>query len=693
MMDKRRIISMLCSVYDKKIEDYEDLVNVLNALKINSLVNYLVYHDSDYTDEDRELMSIIIKLLQNIYNNGSVLSPISDELYDKLYASMLSAGSDDIVGADTGSDRIVVYHQYPDLRGTLDKVHFFTRAERGKDKRKSIEDWYNSIINIMGRRLTQSEGMLYVFPKFDGVSVIFECDKNGNVERALTRGDTVRNEANLIPLLHGMKFTPNDDWRGSPFGVKTEVVMTFSNYKKFCKKYGDYKSPRSAVSSIVNAQEIKLDFLRYITIVPLRMQNFTTGETIIHPDAMNVYPFIEMNIEDSDMKEKFYNLRDYMSDVFDIPCDGVVLHIIDKDIQSILGRDDAINNFEVAYKFPPIGVKTHLLGVAFSIGTLGSLAPVAKIEPVVMNGNTIKNVSLGSIDRFESLSLRVGDEVIIKYEIIPYLEKDPTCLAGDGELIPTPTHCMYCGEELVLSPILKCENPTCPCRMIGSIVNYLNKMDIMNISEGIVTSLFDLGVLRSIEDLYTLNKHRNVIINTPGFGSKSFEKILKGIKARSTVKDYELLGSLGIPNVEKKKFKAISFIYYIDELQDICNAGDVKSLTCIPGIGEKTASTIIVGMLKNEELIEFLKHELTIVPTKGVDSNVSILFSKVKDKGKFEKFLSSKGFDIASGYNKNVSLLIVPSHDVTSTKIERAKKDGKEIITLEEACARFGFNG
>ena len=34
-----------------------------------------------------------------------------------------------------------------------------------------------------------------LYPKFDGVSVIFECDKNGNVINALTRGDTTTNEA------------------------------------------------------------------------------------------------------------------------------------------------------------------------------------------------------------------------------------------------------------------------------------------------------------------------------------------------------------------------------------------------------------------------------------------------------------------------------------------------------------------
>ena len=700
MMSKNKIISTLYDLYDEKDKlGCEKLAESLTALKVNSLVNYYIYNEKEQTEQDTEIIGMIIKLLQFIYNNSDVTPPITDELYDQLYATMISDGSPDIVGADVGSDRVKIYHQYPDLRGTLNKVHFFNNVEKSKnEKRQSICDWMISIENRIGRHMTKEEGEITVFPKFDGVSVIFECDKNGKVERALTRGNTEKNEACEIPLLSGMTFRPNDEWRGSPFGIKTEVIMRYSSFKKFCKKYGSLKSPRSAVSSIINSQSPKIDFLRYITIVPLRMQNFMTNEIIIHPDAYSVYPhvtgYINNTAEIASLKDKFNGLRDYMAEAMEVPCDGVVLYLNDCNMRKTLGRDDVdgINRFEVAYKFPPLAVKTTLLDVDFSIGLLGTISPVAKIEPVTMHGNTIKSVSLGSMDRFESLGLHYGDEVLVKYEIIPYLDKTPDCKESDGDLIKSPTHCSYCGEELIRDPLLKCTNDECPCRMIGSIVNYLNKMDIMNISEATVTTLFNMGVLTSIEDLYKLNKHRNKIIESAGFGDKSFEKILKGIKARKKVKDYDLLGALGIPDVGAKKFKPIMFIYYIDELMEICYTGDIKKLTKIQGIGEKTATNIIIGIMKHEELIEFLRKELEVIETKGVDTTTSVLFSKVKDNKDFEKFLSDKGIDIASGYNKNISLLVVPSLAETSNKIEAAKKDGKEIITIEDAYKRFGYN-
>jgi DNA ligase (NAD+) len=51
---------------------------------------------------------------------------------------------------------------------------------------------------------------------------------------------------------------------------------------------------------------------------------------------------------------------------------------------------------------PPEQKKTILKDIEFSVGVLGAITPVARIEPVKLKGNTISNISLGSIDRFET---------------------------------------------------------------------------------------------------------------------------------------------------------------------------------------------------------------------------------------------------------------------------------------------------
>ena len=679
--------------------DAETIIRTLSQIRLNSLVNYLIYHDKPYDENDMEIMRVLIKILQHIYNNSDVTPPISDELYDQLYAAMMYAGGGDIIGADVGSDRPIMYHQYPDLRGTLDKVHFFLNSEKSvTEKRRSIENWVTSIENKLGRKMTTTEGEIMIFPKFDGVSVVFECDKDGNVERALTRGSVDKNEACEIPIFRGFKFRPYSEWEEpSPFGIKTEIIMGFENFKKFCKKYGEFKSPRSAVSSIINGQTVDIDHLRYITIIPLRIQNFTTDEVVVHPDAYTVFPFSSGNISTlSDIKElsiQFNDIARKMEEMLQIPCDGVVVYLVSRKLQKLLGRENHINKYEVAYKFPPMQLKTKLIDVEFSMGLMGYLSPVATFEPIVIHGNTIRNASLGSIERFESLKLRKGDEVIIQYEIIPYLTKNEDCKSGDGEWIQTPTHCKFCNEPLCNYPLLQCINPQCPTRMIGSIVNYINELNIMNISDATVTTLFNYNLLQDIEDLYKLKDYKNMIVQIPGFGKKQFEKIIKSIDARRTVKDYELLGALGIKDARSRKFKSVSSIYYIDELIKICKKNDSDKLRSIKGIGAVLATNIINGILKNEELIKFLMNELTIIKTKGSDNGELILFSKVKNTKDFENYLEEKGYEIANGYNKDVSLVIVPSLDVVSNKIDKARKDGKEIITIADAYKKFNYGG
>ena len=691
MIDKSNLINSLNRIYheSKESSNFEKLVEILEGIKINNLVNYYIHYDKEYDSEDIIIIELIIKILQNIYNNSEVIPPISDEMYDTLYEIFIGITNSDIVGGDVDNNREKDFHRYPDLRGTLDKVHFITNEEKGKDKRKSIENWLVTCENRLGREFTKDELNVTLYPKFDGVSAIFECDRDGNTIKVLTRGNTKNNEAvPITTLFKYIKFKPLEEWKGSEFAVKTEIIMTYKNYEKFCKKYGNKKSPRSAVSSIANSIEVVPDYLHYVTIVPLRMQNYDTKEVIVYPDT--TFPAIEVSLSNkNNLKDTISYFKMFMKDVADVPIDGVVLRFNDKNIINLLGREDAINKYEVAYKFAPDGVKTKILDIEFSIGILGNITPVAKIKPIKMEGNTISNVSLGSIDRFESLHLSKNDEVLIKYDIIPYLYINDTCKRSDEPLFKTITHCPYCGEKLIVDPILRCGNNDCPSRMMGKIINYIDKMDIRELGEGKVSTLFKLGYLKSIEDLYSLKKHKSDIAQIDGFGSKSVEKMISAIDDRRTVMDYNLLGSLGIPDAGSKKFKKILSIYYIDELIKICEKHNVIKLIEIPGIQEKTANKIIVGILQNLDLINFLKKEL-LIKHDNVEYTMKVVFTKIRDK-KFEEYLESKNIEVCDSYNKKVDIVICADKNTNSDKIKKAKKDGKLVLSLDEAYKYFKY--
>lgn len=691
-MEKSEILEILKNIHEEMIdkEDFQATINSLNKLKINGLVKYYLEMSEWNTSIDIEIVEWIIKVLQGIYNNSSdnTISPITDEDYDNLYALFVSKTGKNIVGSENVKNRKMIFHNYPDLRGTLDKVHWITNEEKGKDKKPSIENWISSCENRMGRKFNNSPTIL--FPKWDGVSVIFECKPNGEIKNAMGRGDVGNNEAvDITKLFKGLKFDTYD-MSGSEFGVKTEVVMTYDDFKKLSKKEL-FKNPRSAVSSIINSKDVNTKYLKYLTIIPLRVQIYDTKDIYIHPAALSVFPVCHSTINDyKKYPEYMEKLKNEVYDRFQIPIDGIVVYVDDINVQKNLGRMDHINKYEFAFKFPPEKKLTKLIDVEFSTGVLGSITPVAKVEPVVIKGNTISNISLGSMDRFESLHLKRGDEVYIKYDVIPYLTKDDTCKSGEGDFIEIPTHCPHCGDELIKNPVLCCSNRLCPTRVIGKIVNYLDKMRIPNISIGIVTTLFNSGILRSIEDLYLLERNKEKILELPGFGEKSYEKMIKSINYRRAVTDYELLGSLGIPSIGRKIFKKILDIYYINELMEICSNEDIKKLTNIKGIDTVTAEKIIGGILINEALIEFLKNELDIRKELTDQYRMTVAFTKVRDK-EFEKFLKQQRINVSDKYSKDIDILIIRDNFVSSNKIEKAKKDNKKIMTLQEAYRYFKY--
>lgn len=691
MSKKISIYHQLCAIYNELVNMDEDSINevveMLKGINFEAVVKY--FNESNIKElDDMDLFTCkkLVEILQFIYNNTDIVPPVSDETYDNLYQVMLDAGLGNVVGSVNSQGKPVREHSYPDLRGTLNKVHFTFNVDKEGDKRKSIEDWITSIENILGRRIDNTkEFELRLQAKWDGCSSVFECDENGNVEHVLMRGDTEKNQAvDIIELFRDQidfkRFANGRD----KFAIQTEVLMNWDDYKRICVEYKDFKSPRSATSSILNEKVLQPHLVQYLTIEPLRIQYVGKQPEIIPNDEY-------------DMISNLYDLRDIQDCIRQInehaksegkSTDGVVLHLIDKKLQKTLGRDGSINRYEVAYKFPAEAKKSKLINVEFSYGLGGNITPVAKIEPIVMLGKTIRSISFGSVDRFRSMDyLTTGSEVIVRYEIIPYLEVNNSCkINPKGERFYVPTHCKYCGCRLEEDPLLKCVNEECSSRIIGNVVNYINKMRIENINIETVSTLFDQGIITGIESLYNLEEHKSKIISLPGFGVKSYEKMIEGINKKKVVYDYELLGSLGIQSIGIRIFKKILSVMDIETLLRLSKDNMlVVNLMGLSGFGEKTSTRVQKGINSKLKTINFLLDTLTLrEKVQPGKLKGKVCFSQIRDP-KFESELINKGYDVSDSLTKATNYLIIPSLNVTSTKIEKAKKYGITIYTLEQA--------
>lgn len=648
-----------------------------------------------FEEEEYIPLSNLIYILQTIYNYGTDEPPIPDEDYDVLYEILENKDMEIITTPILKKD--VVYHKYKKLRGTLEKIYALDDEEElSNQSRKRLSDWVkrseNSIYSQTGEKVNLWNEEIYLFPKWDGVSIIFEINEKNEIERALTRGNTELNEAedktfifkaieNKV-IIKGMK--------GKAYGLKTEVMMNEDDLKNYNEKYGtDYKSTRSIVSSIINTDSLD-GREQFLEIVKLRITEIIDGEEQIEVLAPEVFdrPFIRCRLGDVRSIKTFSNQHKYVDG---LRCDGSVIHIINPKLQKILGREHEKNKFEVAYKFNEEIAYTKLKDIIFQMGTFGSINPIAIVEPVQMKGNEIQRISLGSMMRFNKLNLSKGDKVQIRYEIIPYLNfdlEDNKCKKSKNPPIKAPVFCPECGEKLQYDEngLGKCINPDCVFLKKKAIVNYLKKMNISGISFETISDLYNNKIVKSIKDLYRIKKQKKDIINLPGFGEKKYAIIYNEIESHREVVDSVFMGSIGIAGCSKEVFKKIFQLFTLDDLMQFADTGFYQPLTDANGIGDKKAKLVVQGVQKNRSLINFLMDELHIISGRNThmyQTRFKACFTKIRSK-EITSLIESKGGTVVDNLTKDTDFLIVPSINTSSTTVEKAIRYEIPIIPIDD---------
>lgn len=101
--------------------------------------------------------------------------------------------------------------------------------------------------------------------------------------------------------------------------------------------------------------------------------------------------------------------------------DGHVLRYNDNAKYDLLGYTNHHPRGALAVKVRKDGVFTKLLDVVWQVGKSGRITPVAILEPVDIDGATVKKATLNNPGFIKAMNLRIGDtvEVIRSGDIIP----------------------------------------------------------------------------------------------------------------------------------------------------------------------------------------------------------------------------------------------------------------------------------
>ena len=703
-------ISQLQTLYDEAIRD-KSAVSVLNDYLWGrrALVDYYLEVSMDVLKEDSGLLQgleTIIRCARYIYTFSGMDLCITDSEYDALVDKLEQVRDLEIDFDDAlGSVKEKGYHLYPSLRGTLDKIYFLTnqqKEEKGTNRR-SLDDWIatctRKIQERSGEIVDFSKEEIYVFPKWDGVSVVFEFDKNGSLQRALTRGYTKLNEAMVVTsvfsamdLFH-VKSVVN---KGLPFGVKTEVMTTDDGLREYNREHPEkpYKNTRSFASALIN-QEVTMDSIllkRYLQIIPLRVSYYgDEGETLqeLHP-RVGAYPYLLTKLSDIEGIDDFAEQHRYVQG---LRCDGIVLYLTNEKLQKLLGRENEKQKFEVAYKFTEESTYSKVKDIRFSVGLFGNITPVLSIKPVTLKGNEISHISLGSVGVLEDMHLGKGDVVKVFYDIIPtcvFEPRDPKCVRGDRKRFHCPETCPICGEPLVRkNGLVYCENKKCPSRVMGRVLNHIRVMNIQHIGRALLEQLHQEKLVLDIPDIYKLPKKKEDLLLLENFGKKKYRRLCEELERIETqpIDEARLCESLSIEGLGYSTFQSIFKEMDLDDLLQCAKDHDVVRLVKIPGIGKVKAKWVCDGLEDKSvrKTLEFLQDRLDVIPVRKDKPKFTVVFSAFPAtdprKAQVSTLIEERGGAVSERIGPMTDFLIVPSLGVGTRKELYAKDHGIRVCT------------
>jgi len=582
-----------------------------------------------------------------------------------------------------------------DVVGTLPKVYGVKVPMR--DNQSIYTDWE--------RKRCQSRKLVMVQPKLDGCSIAFDCQ----TKRFFTRGDYDNGESEDVTELFehftdGLFQMLRDEHHPNAQSIKFEAIMPVELYEQhFMNKY---KRPRDVVSAMITSRNTEI--AKIVTLFPLRIYS-NKQQYILRTFMMNHCYFTWSDNFDGIQTFIDKLLEDHAcihSGDFSYECDGVVVSCAQQ-VQAIMEKSDnpmidprdvqMIKTFqtdptkEVAIKILNNIEETHIRNIEWQFGRSGRITPVAIVDPVKFGTITVTNIGLSTFERVSSMNLRYNDTVRVVYNIVPYLLDS----RHDGDLpIPIPDKCPICGYKIDLHSMkqVRCTNPECRGRKLGAIIRYAEKMKMFGVSEGILTKLFDMGLIYNISDLYKLT--RDQISAIEGFGYKSAENIINSIQSASTnVPATRFLGAIPCKDVSAKTWHTIVTSVYGEGNPESSN--DIHRLLHKPkpdeflekmlwytnGIGTATLANINEGIRNNWNTIYDLM-EYVSFKRPSVRSGI-VCLTGTRDK-RVIQILEQHHFQVTDSMSKHCNALIIPHDGFESKKTNMAVINHIPMYTVDD---------
>lgn len=543
--------------------------------------------------------------------------------------------------------------------------------------------------------------------KLDGLTIVLRYE-DGELKRAITRGregiigedvtHTVRTYLNVpltIPIL-------------SPIEIRGEGVISWSHFRLINSGLEEpYSHPRNLAAGSTRKLDTSesgkrfLEFLAFDLISNDPEPNAKLAQLqLLEENGFSVVPYVYLDAAKNPEQIR-ETIRGFDPQEYAYPVDGLIMEYDDRRFGASLGATGHHENRMIALKWKDDPVQTRFLGVELATTRTGMVSITGMFDPITIDGTVVSRAYLHNLDIFEAFQFGLGDEISVYKAnmIIPQIAENRT-KSGTFQL---PMVCPCCGEALRVKSTsggtrqLFCENPHCAAKLVQKFAYFCEKtrMNIEGLSDTTLEKFIGHGWIRNFGDLYELEKHREDIIRTEGFGLKSFDRLLSSIEKSRHCTLAKFIAGLGIPMVGRHAGRDLD--RWFDGSWDAFEQAiqDGFDFTQLPDFGQTMHNSIYIWYADTEEAklwrpllhhIDFVK-ENTTMTTNTANPFVG---KTVVATGKLQNYtrdgiqmkLLSLGANPASSVTKKTDYLIVG--EKAGSKLTKARQLGIRTLTEEE---------
>ncbi|MBQ8891632.1 MAG: NAD-dependent DNA ligase LigA [Bacilli bacterium] len=652
------------------------------------------------TNEEKrinELVDILEKLNYEYYtlDNPSV----SDAEYDRLMQELMNLESlypeyaspnspTKRVGGKVNENFKKITHQIP----LLSLSNVFTESD---------------IINFDSRiRKENIKNPKYVCElKIDGLSISLSY-KNGELEYAATRGNGIVGE-DVTDNVKTIKTIPLRLNKKIDIEVRGEIYISKKTLNKINEErrslgLEEFKNARNLASGSIRQLDSKVAASRHLDAFIYHLPNPMDYGIYTHDEALKFMKSLgfvtnpnNRLVTGIDGILEFINEKTKIRDSLPYDIDGVVIKLNDIKEQMMLGSTVKYPKWATAYKFPPEEVVTKLKDIVFTVGRTGQITPNAILEPVNVMGSTISKTTLHNEDYCLEKDIRVGDYVVIikAGDVIPRVE----AVKFERRTEELPKFKMIDVCPICNTPLIKkdsnyyCPNLKCDARHIEGLIHFTSRaaMDIGGIGERVAEDMYNYGFIKTIPDIYKLERFKKDIMMLEGYKEKTLENMLSEIEKSKSNSLEKLIFALGIRHVGSKTAMILARKFL--NLETLMNA-NLDELNEIPDIGEEISKSVVDYFKdeKNRDLIYELKESglnfnylgKSVENAKIKDKNIVITGTLNIKRDELKDKIITNGGKVIESVSRKTDYVVLGENP--GSKYEKAMKLGITILNEQE---------